>query len=55
MNTNLGTMAVIQAEKEKDIAAAELQPLDPEGIALAQGKRATFDLPINVAKVDPLR
>lgn len=55
MSDNLTTMAVIQAEKEKEIASGELHPLDPEGIAMARDKRATFDLPINVAKTDPLR
>ncbi len=51
----LEIMAVIQAEKEREITDGELQPLDPEGIAMARDKRATFDLPVNVAKTDPLR
>ena len=52
---NLRTMETIMDEKARDIAKAEQQPLDPEGEALAEYKRMTFDMPINVAKVDPLR
>ena len=44
-----------EQQKEKEINAQELIPLNAEGIALAEGKRSTFDMPINVAKVDPLR
>jgi hypothetical protein len=55
MSMNLDTMAAIQAEAKKEIAARELQPLDPEGKALAEEKRKTFDLPTNAVKVDPLR
>lgn len=52
---NLDTMAVIQNEKTKEINAQEQLPLDPEGKALAEDKRKTFDLPTNAVKVDPLR
>ena len=52
---DLNTMAVIQAEKRKEIAAQEQQPLDPEGKHMAEEKRKTFDLPTNAVKVDPLR
>lgn len=55
MSMNLDTMAAIQAEKLKEIAAQTQQPLDPEGQALAGDKRKTFDLPTNAVKVDPLR
>lgn len=55
MSMNLDTMAAIQAEKLKEIAAEAQQPLDPEGKALAEEKRKTFDLPTNAVKVDPLR
>lgn len=55
MSMNLDTMAAIQAEKLKEIAAQEAPPLDPEGKALAEEKRKTFDLPTNAVKVDPLR
>lgn len=51
----LETMAVIQAEKENEIALQEQQPLNPEGAAMAADKRESFDLPINVVKTDPLR
>ena len=51
----LETMAVIQAEKENEIALQEQQPLNPEGAAMAEDKRESFDLPINVVKTDPLR
>lgn len=52
---DLNTMAVIQAEKLKEIAAHEQQPLNPEGQHMAEEKRKTFDLPTNAVKVDPLR
>ena len=55
MEMNLDTMAEIMAEKDKDMQAQELPPLDDEGKALAQHKRKTFDLPTNAVKVDPLR
>ena len=55
MSMNLETMAAIQAEKTKEIEAGTQQPLDPEGKALAEEKRKTFDLPTNAVKVDPLR
>ena len=55
MDMSLDTMAAIQAEKLKEIAAEPPQPLDPEGQALAEDKRKTFDLPTNAVKVDPLR
>ena len=50
---DLETMAAIQAEKAKEIAAQEQQELDAEGRELAEGKRFTFDV-ISVP-VDPLR
>ena len=53
MERDIETMAEIQDEKEKEIAAEELQPLDAEGVALAEHKRFTFDV-INIP-ADPLR
>lgn len=53
MNRDLDTMAAIQAEKAKDIGAAEQLPLDAEGKALAEGKRFTLDVVETPA--DPLR
>lgn len=55
MSMNLDRMAAIQAEKQKELAATAQPPLDPEGQALAEDKRKTFDLPTNAVKVDPLR
>ena len=55
MSMELERMAAIQAEKAKEIAAQEQQPLDAEGQELAEDKRKTFDLPTNAVKVDPLR
>lgn len=52
---NLETMAAIQAEKLREISAQDQLPLNPEGRALAEDKRKTFDLPTNAVKVDPLR
>lgn len=53
MSRDLNTMNEIQNQKELDIAAAQLQPLDPEGKKLAEGKRFTFD--IIAIPSDPLR
>lgn len=46
-------MDEIQREKIKEIEKKDLQPLDPEGQALAEHKRFTFDI-VNTP-VDPLR
>ena len=54
-NQNLHTMETIMNEKARDIAAHAQPALDPEGVALAEYKRESFDMPINVAKTDPLR
>ena len=50
---DLAVMATIQAEKERDIEATELLPLNAEGVNLAAGKRFTID--IIDAPSDPLR
>ena len=55
MPMNLSTMETIQAEEAREAATREHQPLDPEGRAMAEDKRKTFDLPTNAVKVDPLR
>lgn len=55
MEKDVNVMAQIQAEKQKEIARQEQQPLNPEGAAMAGEKRKTFDLPTNAVKVDPLR
>ena len=55
MTRDLNVMDAIQKEKEKEIIAKELMPLDPEGRAVAEEKRKAFDLPTNAVKVDPLR
>lgn len=55
MSMNLDTMATIQTEKVREVNAQTPPPLDSEGIALAEEKRKTFDLPTNAVKVDPLR
>lgn len=53
MNRDLDVMKNIQNEKEKDINGSDLQPLNPEGVALAEHKRFTFD--VVDTPVDPLR
>ena len=53
MSRDLNTMNEIQSQKELDIAAAQLLPLDDEGKKLAEGKRFTFDI-ISIPS-DPLR
>ena len=55
MSMDIDTLTAVQTEKRKEIAAQEQRPLDPEGRALAEDKRKTFDLPTNAVKVDPLR
>lgn len=52
-NRDLDIMDQIQRQKEADLAGQELQPLDPEGVKLAEEKRFTFDL-VDVP-TDPLR
>lgn len=53
MERNLDIMAAIQAEKEKDMARQDQQPLDAEGTMMAEHKRFTFDV-IDIP-TDPLR
>lgn len=55
MEREIEIMKQIQEEKSKTLAEEEPHPLDPEGIEMTEHKRSTFDMPINVAKVDPLR
>ena len=52
-NRRLDDMATILSEKAKDIEKKETPALDPEGKALAEHKRFTFD--IIDTPVDPLR
>lgn len=51
--SDLKEMETIQNQKAKDIVKEELHPLNPEGGALAEHKRFTFD--IIDTPVDPLR
>lgn len=53
MDDKLREMAAIMSEKEKDISNAEPLPLDPEGRAVMEKKRFTFDI-VNTPS-DPLR
>lgn len=53
MERDIDIMRTIIDQKEKDIEAAELQPLDPEGKKLGEHKRFTFDM-VDVP-TDPLR
>ena len=50
---DLDVMHSIQKEKAKELAKKEMQPLDPEGEAMAEHKRFTFD--IIDTPTDPLR
>lgn len=52
MSNDLETMVMIQDEADKR-GEAEMLPLDPEGKALAEHKRFTFD--VIETPVDPLR
>lgn len=53
MSERLESMIAIINEKSKEIETKEQQPLDGEGIAMAEHKRFTFD--IVDTPVDPLR
>ena len=53
MERDLNVITQIQDEKESDIKAEALQPLDDEGKALAEHKRYTLDVVDTPA--DPLR
>lgn len=53
MKPDIQTISVIQEEKQHDVNAAQLPPIDSEIRELAEGKRFTFDV-INTP-VDPLR
>lgn len=53
MTRDLDTMAKIQHEKDREIDAARMQPLNPEGVTMAKYKRFTIDM-VGVP-VDPLR
>lgn len=53
MSRDLDTMTQIVNQKEKDIEASKLQPMNPEGRYMAEHKRFTFDV-VDVP-TDPLR
>lgn len=53
MTRDLDIMRTIIDQKEKDIEAEELQPMNPEGRYMAEHKRFTFDV-VDVP-TDPLR
>lgn len=53
MEKRLEEMAAIMEEKNREINAGQLPPLNQEGEALAEHKRETFD--IIATPVDPLR
>jgi len=53
MTRDLNVMDAIQKEKEKEVNAEELMPLDPEGVTVAEHKRFTIDMV--GTPVDPLR
>lgn len=44
MTRDLDTMKTIIDQKERDIEAEELQPMDPEGKTMGEHKRFTFDV-----------
>lgn len=53
MEKDLKIMEQIQKEKQKEIEAEALQPMDAEGQRLAEGKRFTLDVVDTPS--DPLR
>lgn len=52
---DLRTMTEIQEEKKMELARTQPHALDPEGEAMADTKRFSFDIPVNAVTVDPLR
>lgn len=50
---DLDTMHSIQNEKAKELTKEDMHPLDPEGTAMAEHKRFTFDIVDTPS--DPLR
>lgn len=55
MTDRLTVIDQIQSEKARMIQRDGQPALNPEIIHLAKHKRDSFDVPINVSKVDPLR
>ena len=53
MRRELEVMDKIQTQKTRDIEKGTLQPLNPEGIRMAEHKRFTIDMV--GTPVDPLR
>lgn len=53
METRLKEMQQIMDEKKQDDETRGIQPLNPEGVAMAEHKRFTFD--VIDTPVDPLR
>lgn len=53
MTRDIEVIEAIQTTRAKELKQEELHPLDPEGKALAEHKRFTFD--IIATPVDPLR
>lgn len=53
MSRDLNTMGAIQEQKANELKTQAIQPLNLEGVALAEHKRFTFD--IIDTPVDPLR
>lgn len=55
MNKDVSIMAQIQAEKLKEQARAEQEPIDAETAALATGKLFSLDVSTFEVRADPLR
>lgn len=53
MTRDLNMMGQIMDQKDREINAAQLQPLDQEGIVMAKHKRFTIDMV--GTPTDPLR
>lgn len=53
MTRDLKVMGQIMDQKDREISAAQLQPMDAEGIEMAKHKRFTIDMV--GTPVDPLR
>lgn len=55
MNKDINVMAQIQAEKMKEQAQTEQEPMDAETAAMAGGKLFSLDVSTFEVRADPLR
>lgn len=52
---DIEVMKAIQEQKADELSKTTPHELDDEGDAMADTKRFSFDIPVNVVTIDPLR